>query len=191
MLIVTPKKDGKVLIGNYIVNSLAKRKNKMKPATGKYVLVQAITKERAIILAEELFWGESDKLWAESCKLIAEGKKIQEEGDKLQAESNKLWAEGDKFRGEGDKLRAEGNKLHAAGKIIRAAGDKIRAELAIQYRGFIPDWRAMNFIAADRINGVYCFVWSRKEIWFYNGERCPNPSSVKVVWRKGIYCKTK
>jgi hypothetical protein len=54
--------------------------------------------------------------------------------------------------------------------------------------GFIPDRRAINFIAADREDGVYSFVQSttrnRKEVWFYDGECCPDPDTVEVVWRE-------
>jgi hypothetical protein len=94
----------------------------------------------------------------------------------LRAEDHKLWAKGAKLRAEGGKLRAEGSKLWAE-------GSKLWAEIAIQQRGFIPDDRAINFIAADRSDGVYCFVWARKEIWFYDGENCPDPETVEVVWK--------
>ena len=137
----------------------------MKAAKGKYISVRAITKEEAIELADELFNAKGDKLMAE--------------GDKLCAKGNKLWAEGDKLRAEGSKLRAEGSKL-------MAEGDKLCAKLARQYCARIPDWRALNFIAADREDGVYCFVWTRREIWFYDGENCPNPETVEVVWKVGL-----
>ena len=95
-------------------------------------------------------------------------------------------AKGDKLMAEGDKLCAKGNKLRAEGNKLMAEGDKLCAKLARQYCARIPDWRALNFIAADREDGVYCFVWTRREIWFYDGENCPNPETVEVVWKVGL-----
>jgi len=84
------------------------------------------------------------------------------------------------FSAEGSKLYAEGNKLRAEGNKLRAEGNKLHADIAIKHKGYIPDWRAINFIAKDLPNHVYCFVWEHKEIWVYNGEDCPNREDVKV-----------
>jgi hypothetical protein len=135
----------------------------MKLAIGKYVLVRTITKEEAIALANELFGADADRLRADA--------------DRLMADAYKIWESG--------KFRAEGDKLWAEGAMTRAKGTKLWAELAIYYCAYIPDDRAMNFIAADREDGVYSLIWSRKEIWFYDGENCPNLDTVEVVWRKG------
>ena len=78
------------------------------------------------------------------------------------------------FTAEGYKLCAEGYKLHAEGA-------KLRAELAIKHKGYIPDYRAINFIAKDLQNHVYCFVPKYKEIWVYDGENCPDRATVEKV----------
>ena len=46
--------------------------------------------------------------------------------------------------------------------------------------GYSPDWRVVNFPASDR-DGVYCFNYSRREIWWYDGVSCPDPKTVEVV----------
>ena len=172
----------------------------MKEAIGKYVKVRAITKRQAKNLAKKLFVedAEGNKLYTEGNKLYAEGDKLRVEGDKLYAEGNKLYAEGDKLYAEGDKLRAEGDKLDAEGNKLYAEGDKLRAEgnklyaegeklrveLAIKYKGYIPDYRAINLIAKDRDNSVYCFVFNHKEVWVYDGENCPDSNTVeKLDWK--------
>jgi len=135
----------------------------MKQAVGEYAQVRAVNLQTVIALSGELFGDEVDKLWDEADKL-------RDEADKLRAEAYKLWAEAYKLGAEACKLGAE--------------VDKLWTELAIKYGGYIPDYRAMNFVAADR-DGVYCFVWPRKEIWLYDGETCPDPDTVEVVWRGG------
>ena len=134
----------------------------MKKAIGKYIKVETITKEEAIIIAKEIFadHAERDKLYAE--------------GDKLHAECRKLHAEGDKLHAEGDKLYAEGDKLYAE-------RDKLHAEIAIKHNAFIPDHRGFNLIAKDLPNHVYCFIHTRKEIWIYDGETCPDAETVKKL----------
>jgi len=170
---------------------------KMKKATGAYTKVKAITKRQAKDLAKKLFTinhkdyklhVEGDKLYAEGDKLYAEGDKLHAEGDKLYAEGNKLYAEGDKLYAEGDKLHAEGDKLYAEGDKLYAEGDKLHAEgnklqvrIVIKYKAYIPDYRAMNLIAKDREDSVYCFVFKRKELWVYNGEDCPNSDTVEKI----------
>lgn len=64
--------------------------------------------------------------------------------------------------------------------------DRVRAE----FGGYSPEWRAINFIAADRRNAVYCFVYcstrNRNELWIYDGKTCPNAKAIKkrgqVIW---------
>ena len=92
-------------------------------------------------------------------------------------EVKRLWAERDRFWIEGDRLQAEIHRL-------QAEIDKLWAELAIKLRGYIPESRAMNFIAADLDEAVYSFVWPHSEIWVYDGEKCPNRDTVeKLEWR--------
>ena len=68
----------------------------------------------------------------------------------------------------------------------RAEADMLLANLAIKHQGYIPERSALHFIAADRDDDVYCFVWARREIWVYDGGWCPDPDKVeKVEWRKG------
>lgn len=142
----------------------------MKQAVGEYAQVRAVNLQTVIALSGELFGDEVDKLWDEADKLRDEVDKLKDEADKLGDEADKLGAEACKLWDEADKLGAE--------------VDKLWTELAIKYGGYIPDYRAMNFVAADR-DGVYCFVWPRKEIWLYDGETCPDPDTVEVVWRGG------
>ena len=141
----------------------------MKKARGKYVKVRVITEKEAIALARELFRepAKAEKLWAEGEKLWTESDKLWTESEKLWAEDKKLWAEGEKLWAEGDKLRAE--------------GDKLWADIAIKHSAYIPDRRAINLIASDRENSVYCFVFTRKELWVYDGENCPDPLTVEKI----------
>ena len=135
-----------------------------KKAVGKYVGVRAINQKQAINLARRLFSAE---------------------GDKLHAERAKLYAEGDKFYAEGHKLYTEGAKLYAEGAKLYAEGRKLHADIAIKNKAYIPDAKAINIIAKDRDNSVYCFVFVRKELWIYDGENCPNSETVeKIDWRK-------
>ena len=46
-----------------------------------------------------------------------------------------------------------------------------------QMGGYVPHFRAVNFIAADLPDAVYSFVY-----WVYDGEYCPNPEQVEVVY---------
>ena len=155
----------------------------MKKAEGKYVKVGAITEKGAVALARELFTeaAEANKLWAEGEKLRAEANKLWAEGEKLWAEGCKLWAEGCKLRAEANKLWAEGDKLRAEANKLWAEGEKLRAEVAIKHSAYIPDWRAINLIAADRDDAVYCFVFNRKELWVYGGENCPDSETVEKI----------
>jgi hypothetical protein len=87
--------------------------------------------------------------------------------------------------------REKARKAYAAWEKARAAWEKARAAWKNEAKilsGFIPDWWAINFIAADREDGVYCFVQSttrnRKEVWFYDGKHYPDPDTVEVVCRE-------
>src|SRR3989304_2621607 len=75
---------------------------------------------------------------------------------------------------------AERGRVSAEWERFLAEWQKSVAKLG----GLSPDWRAVNFIAADRHNGVYSFVVrnrrGRKEIWFYNGDTCPDAKTVEV-----------
>jgi len=158
----------------------------MKEAIGKYIKVRVITERQAKNLAKKLLveGAEGRKLHAEGRKLHAEGRKLHAEGHKLYAEGDKLYAEGDKLYAEGHKLYAEGDKLYAEGHKLYAEGRKLHAELAIKYKAYIPDYRAINLIAKDRKKSVYCFVFNRKEVWIYDGEHCPHPDTVeKLDWK--------
>jgi hypothetical protein len=139
----------------------------MKEATGKYVGVRAITEAEAITLAQELFGkdSEGDELWAR--------------GKELRAKYDELWARG-------DALWARGNELWARSKELWARSKELRAKIAIKYRAYIPDYRAINLIAADRDDGVYCFVFNRKWLCFYDGENCPNMENVEKIELKGM-----
>jgi hypothetical protein len=78
-------------------------------------------------------------------------------------------------------------------------------QVATKYQGYMPDYRAINFIAADCENAVYCFVRSttrnRNEVWIYDGEHCPDAKDIldqgKVIWvkgkpgKEGVPCSTK
>ena len=58
---------------------------------------------------------------------------------------------------------------------------KILSEKEIRHS--VPDHRAFNVNCADRV-GVYCFVWTRQEVWIYDGERCPDSDTVeKLNWK--------
>jgi hypothetical protein len=84
----------------------------------------------------------------------------------------------------GDSLMAAGDRLMAEGRKLMAEGDRIMAEIAIELRGYIPDYRSMNFIAKDLPDHVYCFVLTHKEIWIYDGVDRPDRDSVeKVDWK--------
>ena len=49
----------------------------------------------------------------------------------------------------------------------------------------VPDKRAFNIRCADRKEMVYCFVWTRRELWVYDGECCPTAETVKKIeWEK-------
>ena len=135
----------------------------MKHAIGNYVGVRTITRNEAIILAKELFGNTAiNQLWVKSEQLWVKG--------------NQLWVKGGQLRAKGGQLRAKGGQLFAK-------SDQLRAELAIKQKAYIPDWRAINFIAADRVNDVYCFVFTRKELWIYDGENCPDSETAeKINW---------
>ena len=45
------------------------------------------------------------------------------------------------------------------------------------------EYRAFNLLASDR-DGVYCVVLSRKQVWAYNGEKCPDPDTVEIIWKE-------
>lgn len=42
--------------------------------------------------------------------------------------------------------------------------------------------RAFNLLASDR-KEVYCIVLTRKEVWVYDGETCPGPDDIEIIWR--------
>ena len=168
----------------------------MKKAEGKYVGVRAITREEAIEMAPEIFKAgkdmdnlliKGDRFWAEGDKLRAEGHKLWYEGNELQAKEDDLRAKWYKLMAEGYRLRAEGDKLQAEGDKIEHEGRKLWANFAVKQKGHIlPDWEAINFIAADLDDSVYCFNWRYNEIWIYDGENYPNRDEVeKMEWEKG------
>lgn len=88
----------------------------------------------------------------------------------------KLWARGLKHRAEWLKHVSKYLKY-------RAMAEKLWRKLENQYRGYMPDYRAINFIAADREDGVYSFIWTWNEIWFYDGKNCPDPNTVEVIYK--------
>ena len=166
----------------------------MKKAEGKYVGVRAITREEAVEMAPEIFRFRDEmcrrvvginNLHDKLGKLCAEEKKLAAEWCELRDKANKLWAKGARLRADGEKLLTEGDKLLAMRDKLRADGNKLWADIAVKYPGYILVHRAMSFIAADRDDDMYCFVWPRKEIWIYNGEDRPKPNEVeKLEWRK-------
>jgi hypothetical protein len=118
-------------------------------------------------------------LWARGNELRARGNALLARSDELRARSDALWARA-------DALWARGNELRARGNALLARGNALWAKIAIKYRAYIPDCRAINFIAADRENGVYCFVFNRKWLCFYDGENCPNMENVEKIELKGM-----
>lgn len=143
----------------------------IKEAVGRYRNVRAITLSQAIDLAKELFDSESTyyQLWLEVKNLL----------DELDELYDLTVAFQDKRSRTKEEIRDFNLKIDSLWYEI----GEIKARIAAAHQACIPDWRAMNIIAADREDGVYCFVWIRKEVWFYDGEFCPDPDIVEVVWR--------
>ncbi len=149
----------------------------MKRAIGKYKDVRAITKEEALSMTSQVFTRELSQAWIElnqaninrSFKSTFGLTKVQEYPTLLEF----LY-----------------RKFEIA--LERAAKECNRATAGLC--GFSPDWRAINFIAADRRNAVYCFVFcatrKQKEVWIYNGETCPNAKIIKkrgqVIWTEAF-----
>jgi len=148
----------------------------MKPAIDQYDGVSAITKKEAIALADELFGGDAYKLWARGLKHRAEWLKHVSKYLKYRAMAEKLWTVTAKHRAEWLKHVSKYLKY-------RAMAEKLWRKLENQYRGYMPDYRAINFIAADREDGVYSFIWTWNEIWFYDGKNCPDPNTVEVIYK--------
>jgi hypothetical protein len=98
-------------------------------------------------------------------RIVAETIRLRTKQDRLQANWNRLWSEADRLDAERDEYV---NKLS----------------------GYSPDWRVINFIAADLRRAVYSYVYcttrNRKELWIYDGETCPDANGIKkrgqVVW---------
>ena len=156
----------------------------MKKAEGAYVEVRAITREEAIKMAPEMF-----EIGDELENIQAEAYRLEVEGDRLWDEGNRLWDEWDSGKGlraESKKLSAEADRLKAEAGRLLAEGRILLANIAIERRGHVLDWQAINLIAADRDDDVYSFVWPDQEIWVYDGdERPPDPDKVeKVKWWK-------
>ncbi len=140
----------------------------MKRAIGKYKGVRAITKEEALSMIPQVFTRKLSQAWIELDQTISNfgQAKVQE--------------------GEYPALLELHRKFEIA--LERTAKECNRATAWLC--GFSPDWRAINFIAADRRNAVYCFVFcttrKQKEVWIYNGGTCPNAKTIKkrgqVIW---------
>ena len=105
----------------------------------------------------------------------------REEAINLTKEIFNMGAEICKLYAEEDKLYAKGYKLYIKRYKLYAERDKLYAEIAIKYNAYIPDYRAINLIAKDLPNHVYCFVLNKKELWIYNGENCPDKNTVEKV----------
>ncbi len=137
----------------------------VKKATGSYIGVKAITKEEALELAHVLFSKEYPR-WKEAIQLC------EKRYDPLYKRAEKL------------KNMARSDRLKSEAEILYEQGNLILYDIAIAYRGYIPDMRAINFRAKDLTDSVYSFIWQYKEIWIYGGEYCPTRSAVeKLKWR--------
>ncbi|MBV6341754.1 pentapeptide repeat-containing protein [Candidatus Magnetobacterium casense] len=69
--------------------------------------------------------------------------------------------------------------------LIFSAGEKYSAEAITRRLGGWPlpdgERRAVVLMSQD-LSGGYCFVFERKEIWWWS-YRCPKPKTVPVLWR--------
>lgn len=140
---------------------------KIKHAGGNYKGVRAITEKQAINLARKLFDGEEYNLHRAAQELKNQGEKM----DKIIK----------RMKG----LKAKEQKCWNQSGLLDMLMEEIYLDLAIKHKGYIVDYLALNLIAKDQDDSVYCFVWERKEIWIYDGDYCPDPSSVeKVEWRR-------
>ncbi len=157
----------------------------MKRGIGNYKGIRAITRDEALAMIPQVFAehgrarAEVDRAWAEVGRARAEVDRAWAKVGRERAKVDRAWAEHGRARAEVDRAWAEVGRA-------RAEVDRAWAEVG----GYSPDWRAINFIAADRRNAVYCFVFcttrNRNELWIYGGERCPNAKAIKkrgqVIW---------
>jgi len=89
------------------------------------------------------------------------------------------------FNGEiGQKWAEACSKMEEGERLLNEANE-VLAQIADKQGAYLQDYRALSYIAQDRENGVYCFVFPRKEVWFYDGKNCPAPETVEVVWKEG------
>jgi hypothetical protein len=137
----------------------------MKQAIDIYKGVRAIAKEEALGMIPMIF----DKEWG---KYLRDWDRLEQDWTRLNHELDRFGKERYKLNLEWDKLNQDWNRLTRS------------------LQGYSPDRRAINFIAADHRNAVYCFVYcttrQRNELWLYNGDTCPDAKGIlnrgQVIW---------
>jgi hypothetical protein len=132
----------------------------MKPATGRYEGVAALTLPQMLEVVEKLRAARvrADSAWTKANAAWVRADSAWTKANAAKAEEFWTWVD------------------ESWKKTVKSAG------------GIIYDWWAVTFIAADREDGVYCYIWDRDEVWFYDGEKCPSRKSIEdagnIVWRK-------